>query len=380
MKNNQIVILGDICPDNNYRKLFDTKEYAAFSDEIVHDIKRASLAIGNLECPATNNRTPIVKCGPSLRANISDIEKLKEIGFDILSLANNHILDYGELGVRATLNTCAANEIQVVGAGKNCEEAKKPIVCELGGKKIGIISFAEAEFNLARINSSGANHFDPYESLEHIEELRRKCDYVIVLYHGGIEHYKYPSPLLQKKCRRIAKAGADLILCQHSHCIGTMEMYNDSVIIYGQGNSLFGYRAGNASWNEGLMVKIDLEQLKTVEIRLLKATPNGIEYADKAEEEARLREIKEDSNHLSEPLWIKSNWDKYVETQAALNLALLYGRSRVFNKLNRILHNKLIQLSYSKKKKMITMNLLRCEAHHEVVQTILENQVFDNRI
>lgn len=379
MSNNQIMIFGDICPDNNYRQLFDSKKNVAFSDAIAHDISNANLVVGNLECPATDHKKPIVKCGPSLRAETSDVMKLKDIGFHVLSLANNHILDYGEKGVEDTLQVCADSGMKFVGAGKNCIDAAEPLVCEMDDIKVGIVSFAEAEFNLARPSAPGANHFDPYLSLETIEELKKECDYVIVLYHGGIEYYKYPSPLLQKKCRSMARAGADLVLCQHSHCIGTMEQYQGATIVYGQGNSIFGYRHGNDSWNEGLLVEVDFAKEEKVQFKLLKATPNGVEYAHKEESDSRIQQMKKDSEKLDDAEWISEKWSEFVDTQKALDMPLLYGWNRVFNKLNRIMNNRLIDFIYSRRKKMITMNLLRCEAHHEVVQTILENEVFGNR-
>ena len=376
MNNNQIIIFGDICPDNDYRHLFNVKKNAAFSNDIANDISHSALVIGNLECPATDSKVPITKCGPSLRANMNDVKKLKNIGFDILSLANNHILDYGVKGLEDTLQVCKENGIKIVGAGRNCEDAGVPIIYEIKNQKIGIVSFAEAEFNLARTYDAGANHFDPYESFDVIGEVKKACDYVIVLYHGGIEYYKYPSPLLQKKCRRMAKAGADLILCQHSHCIGTMEEYNGSTIVYGQGNSIFGYRHEDMTWNEGLLVKVDLTKDYEVQFKLLKATPNGIEYADKKSSALKMQQMKEDSQMLNDTAWVNAQWSDFVDTQKALDLSLLYGKNRVFNKLNRILRNKMIDMFYTKKTKMITMNLLRCESHHEVVQTILENDVF----
>ena len=77
------------------------------------------------------------------------------------------------------------------------------------------------------------------ESLDHIQNLKDQCDYVIVLYHGGKEHYRYPSPYLQRVARKMVEKGADLVVCQHSHCIGCYEKYKDSMIIYDQGNFIF---------------------------------------------------------------------------------------------------------------------------------------------
>lgn len=377
MKKNQILIFGDICPTEDYRRHFDEREHGAFSEIIAADIAAADLALANLECPATDHTVPITKCGPSLRAEPKDVQLLRRIGFDVLSLANNHILDFGAEGVTQTLELCGAAQILTVGAGENCDTAKRPLLFEQDGKKIAILSYAEAEFNLAGKKTPGANHFDPFDAPDEIRRLRSGCDYLIVLYHGGIEHYKYPSPMLQKKCRKLAEAGADLVLCQHSHCIGTMEKCGGSTILYGQGNAVFGYREGNSAWNEGLVVKVDLHRPEKVDLLLLKATADGVEYANAEECAERLQTLKKDSESLNDAQWIEQQWIAYCKRQEALDLPMLFGRSRVFNKLNRLLGNRLIRLLYSKRKMRTTMNLLRCEAHHEVVQTILEEAMFD---
>lgn len=372
----QILIFGDICPDNDYREMFDKNSNGAFSKEIAEEIKNSALVIANFECPATNNTVPLTKCGPALKAEPQDIHLLKNMGFDVLSLANNHILDYGMQGVYETLKLCADSNIRTVGAGENKTEAAKPLYCEFGSKTIGIISFAEAEFNLAGDTTPGANHFDPYNSFDLVTEMKKHCDYLIVLYHGGIEHYKNPSPLLQKKCRKFANSGADLVLCQHSHCIGTVEEINGSTILYGQGNSLFGYRQGNDAWNEGLMVSIEFGVKPVLRFRMLKATKDGIVFASKEESEKRVEEMHKDSEKLNDLLWIENQWLLFSKKQEAMYFPMLFGRGRVFNKVNRILNNKLINKIYSRGKFMVTMNLLRCEAHHEVVQTILEEKIF----
>lgn len=372
----QILIFGDICPDNDYREMFDKNSNGAFSKEIAEEIKNSALVIANFECPATNNTVPLTKCGPALKAEPKDINLLKNMGFDVLSLANNHILDYGMQGVYETLKLCADSNICTVGAGENKTEAAKPLYCEVGSKTIGIISFAEAEFNLAGDTTPGANHFDPYNSFDLVTEMKKHCDYLIVLYHGGIEHYKNPSPLLQKKCRKFANSGADLVLCQHSHCIGTVEEINGSTILYGQGNSLFGYRQGNDAWNEGLMVSIEFGVKPVLRFRMLKATKDGIVFASKEESEERVKEMHKDSEKLNDLPWIENQWLLFSNKQEAMYFPMLFGRGRVFNKVNRILNNKLINKIYSRGKFMVTMNLLRCEAHHEVVQTILEEKIF----
>src|SRR5690606_29065463 len=118
--------------------------------------------------------------------------------------------------------------------------------------KIGFYVCAEHEFSIASVDSPGANPFDPLESLDHIADLKNECDYVVVLYHGGKEHYRYPSPYLQKVCRKMADKGANLVICQHSHCIGCFEVYKDSTLVYGQGNFIFN-KHDNEYWKTSIL-------------------------------------------------------------------------------------------------------------------------------
>lgn len=370
----KIIIFGDICPDNNYRKIFD-KGSCALSENILAEIKKAEYVVANLECPATNETNPIVKCGPNLRAKPGDLQVLSKAGINVLSLANNHIFDYGVDAVSDTLKACHDNGFFVFGAGKNQSEAEKPLIIEISGKKVGFISFAEEEFNIAGQTTPGSALFDPYYSFDKITALKKDVDIVVVLYHGGIEHYVYPTPLLQKKCRKMVEVGADLVLCQHSHCIGTIETYHEKTILYGQGNSVFGYREGNEKWNEGLLVELDAFSSNTT-FKLMKATPEGIVFADTKDEDARIDLMRKQSEILDDVTAIKDSWTTFVEENKALYYSMLLGKNRVFNKMNRILKNKLIDIIYRKMKQMITMNILRCDAHREVLITMLEEKVY----
>lgn len=370
----KIIIFGDICPDNNYRIIFD-KGSCALSENILAEIKKAEYVVANLECPATNETRSIAKCGPNLRAKPEDLQVLSKAGINVLSLANNHILDYGTNAVSDTLKACHDNGFFVFGAGNNQSEADKPLILELSGKKVGFISFAEEEFNIAGQTTPGAALFDPYYSFDKITALKKDVDIVVVVYHGGIEHYIYPTPLLQKKCRKMVEVGADLVLCQHSHCIGTIETYLGKTILYGQGNSVFGYREGNEKWNEGLLVELDVFS-SNVSFKLMKAMPEGIIFADTKDSDARIDLMRKQSEILDDVTAIKDSWITFVEENKALYYSMLLGKNRVFNKLNRIFKNKLIDIMYKKIQQMITMNILRCDAHREVIITMLEEKVY----
>ena len=198
----KIAICGDLVPtETNYDLFTKADAKALYGEKILEELEKADFRIINLEIPLTDETHPIDKKGPNLIAPRSTINGIKTINPSLLMLANNHITDQGQEGFYSTLEVLNENNIPYTGVGKNLEEAAKPYILETEGKKIGIYNCAEHEFTLATDDKAGANPFEPLDSLDHIENLKKRCDYVIVIYHGGKEHYRYPSPYLQKVSR-----------------------------------------------------------------------------------------------------------------------------------------------------------------------------------
>ena len=364
----KILFLGDVCPTNDYRRLFDDASGKLLFNNVIDLINNADFSVCNFECPATDQENPKKKCGPSLKAKPQDVKMLKNAGINAVSLANNHILDYGTKGLEDTINSCNEAEISFFGAEINGDLDKDRLVLKKENETVTIFSFAEREFNYVKEEKTGAIQFDPYESFDKIREAK-KDGKVVVLYHGGIEYYRYPSPLLRKKCLKMAQAGADLILCQHSHVIGTKEEYQNSFILYGQGNSVFGYRKESDSWNEGLIVTFDTE--KGVFLDLMVAKADGVFKAEEDCQNQRIADIERLSSGWTEE-FIESQWEKFVKAKESLYYPMLYGKGRVYNKINRLTKNRVFNLLTGKKKKMTTMNLIRCDAHRELIKTLLE--------
>ena len=371
----EIIVCGDLCPTKDTILYFKSSDSESLFNDIIPIFKNADFVIGNLEFVLTDSPKPIIKAGPILHGKTSHIKTLKEAGIDAVSLANNHIKDCGEDGVLSTINACKENNVDFFGAGKNINEAKKPYIKELNGYKIGFITYAEQEFNTATQNEYGANYFDPLNDLDAIAEFRKQVDYLIILYHGGIEYYEYPSPLLQKKCRKFIEKGADLVTCQHSHCIGTFENYNEGKILYGQGNTLFGYREGNASWNQGLLIKLIFEDIKTkpeLEFIPIHATKKGIEKVDNIKSKELLENLYNESLKIKDSDFIQSNWVKFCSTKKSLYLSYLFGFSLNIIRLNRLFKNLIFSFFYSKRAIRTNHNLIRCESHNEVIQSLLD--------
>ena len=131
----------------------------------------------------------------------------------------------------------------------------------------------------------GSRPFDEFETIDDIRKAKKSADRVIVAYHGGKELCEYPSPRLMRVCRAMARAGADLILTQHSHCIGAYENYNGSHILYGQGNFNFVGFYKEEMWKTGLAVKYDTKanEVEFVPIRVTDKDIRLAEDDDKAE-------------------------------------------------------------------------------------------------
>jgi poly-gamma-glutamate capsule biosynthesis protein CapA/YwtB (metallophosphatase superfamily) len=373
----EIVVGGDICPTDDTRIFFENNDTDSLLNEVKSVLTSADLLVGNMEFPLTDNCQKAIKTGPILYGKEEYIEFFKAAGFTALGLGNNHIKDCGKRGVLSSLEICKSNGIKTVGAGINERKAKKPLIIERNGLKVGIMAFAEHEFNAAYENEPGANLFDVYTDYDQIESFKKDVDYLIIMYHGGIEYYPYPSPLLQKKCRKMIDKGADYVTCQHSHTIGVEEKHNHGIILYGQGNMIYGYRKYDLDWNEGLLIKINLEgkgEVLDVSIEYIpiKTTrTSNIRPMNKKESESLFLKMLNRCGRLKEDGFIEDNWTKFCESKKSLYLPQLYGKSRIFNKLNRIFNNKLIKLSYSDKNLMITKNIIRCESHNEVISSIL---------
>jgi poly-gamma-glutamate synthesis protein (capsule biosynthesis protein) len=372
-KSIEIILCGDLCPTSDTQAHFrDGNEKQIFSD-CLPLLKNADYVVGNLEFVLINNPKPIQKSGPVLYGAESYINVFEKSGFDLLSLANNHIKDCGEIGVKTTLETCAKAGINTVGAGHNLQEAKKPYIIEIKGVKIAFLTFAEQEFNTASENEYGASFFNPYEDLDLILETKKRVDHLVVIYHGGIEHYKYPSPLLQTKCRRFIDKGADLVTCQHSHCIGVIEKYKNNSIVYGQGNTLFGYREGDKSWNEGLILKLSIDEagLKLTYQGVSAVEGGGIRLMTDKENQKLGTDVEDRSKNVYDADFIQKSWLKFCKKKESLYLPQFLALNRYLIHFNRWTNNKLVSSLYRKKYLRTSHNIMRCEAHNEVIQTLL---------
>lgn len=362
-----IIVGGDLAPtETNYTFFSEGNLNALIEERLLSLVNSADYRIFNLEVPLTDREQPITKDGPNLIAPGSSVNGISQLYPVLFGMANNHILDHDEQGLLATMDQLIKHRLSYVGAGKDLEEALKPFVIEKDGIKVGVYACAENEFSIAGNNRAGANPFDPLESLDHIVKLKSVCDFVIVLHHGGKEHYRYPSPGLQKVCRKMAEKGADLIICQHSHCIGAFEKYSDSIIVYGQGNFLFDRRS-NEFWNTGILVKAEFGKELTVDYIPVIKNGNGVKLPDSTESETILKEFQERSENISKTGFIESEYEKYCISNGLFYLGAVAGLGRITRKIDRISNGIITRRIYSHDRLSMLQNFIECETHRELV-------------
>lgn len=373
----RIIIAADLVPTKSNYQLFENGDKRELlGNDLIKTLEQADFIAMNLETPLCDELSPIVKCGPCLSAPLSTIKGIKEINPYFFSLANNHIMDQGYEALRLTIATLCENKINFAGAGDNIEEARKPFVSEINGNMVGFYCCAEHEFSIAEDDIPGANPFDPLETFDHIKSLKKKCDYVVVLYHGGKEHYRYPSPKLQKVFHKFADVGANLIIAQHTHCIGCYEEYNGSMLVYGQGNFLFDY-SDSVYWKTSLLICLDLgkDEFKVSYIPIVKKN-NVVRQAGEREAKVILTEFEERSKNIKKYGFIREEYKRYALLMEKEYLLRLHGkksRSLVMRLLNKLTNYKYISSLYPAKSRPIIRNVIECEAHNELAIAIMNS-------
>lgn len=365
-----LLICGDTVPtQSNFREFAAGDRPAYVSDALWARMEEADLRFYNLEVPLCDVSRPIVKCGPNLiapRATAAGLEALKP---DLVGLANNHILDQDAQGLYSTLEALDSRNIPHVGAGADLAEAAKPWIFEKDGLRIGLYNCAEHEFTIAGENSPGANPFDPFESPDHIRELKARCDYVVVIYHGLKEHYRYPSPKVRRACRKMVEWGADLVVCQHSHCVGCMEEYRGGTVVYGQGNFIFDHK-DNEFWRTSLLIKATFDRELRVEYIPVRRENKGVGLGD----EAILQGFYDRSREITREGFVEANYEAYALSMINEYYVMLTADDGVpFS--DEVIADRAAKADFAGKYHPTFLsameNIFRCEAHNELIQAAL---------
>lgn len=252
-----ILIAGDFCPNARLDKADFTKT-DAISSSVAAVIQSADYSLVNFECPVAMSGTkPLPKQGPNLRCSPDAMRYLKKVGFTTVTLANNHIRDFGDKALLKTIECVKDNGLDYVGAGVPDDSQRDTLIVRSKGQTVAIINCCENEFSVTDDQSIGTNPLDPIRQYRQITSAKKMADYVIVIVHGGVEHFQYPTPRMKETYRFFIDAGADAVVNHHQHCYSGYEVYQGKPVFYGLGNFCFDWEGKRGlPWNEGFMVRL----------------------------------------------------------------------------------------------------------------------------
>ncbi len=238
-----VAAVGDMIFDRRVKSLISERGGEAPLARVAKRLRKADITIGNLESPLSKRGTMDADKDVTFRGDPRAIEGLSAAGFDVVSIANNHMLDYGPKALSDTVRALDEAGIAHAGAGKNQKAAWKPGIVETGDDTTAYLAFTfvvPAGF-VAQSDRAGiaSGRWDVGLIEDAIKKAKRTHDYVIVSFHWGVEYKDDANAEQIKVAHRAVKAGADMVLAHHPHVIQGVEIYRKKLIAYSLGDFVF---------------------------------------------------------------------------------------------------------------------------------------------
>lgn len=238
------------------------------SSDLVKEMNGVDIMMLNNEFAYSSRGTKTPDKSYTFRANPSRVDILGEMGVDIVSLANNHALDYGPDALLDTFKTLEDAGIDYVGAGKNLDRAIKPIYYTFGNTKIAYLAASRVVYSMdwyasdTKLGMIGT--YDPTLILTSIKEAAANSDYVVIFLHWGVERNNSPEDYQRTLAKQYIDAGADAVIGCHPHVLQGFEYYKGKPIAYSLGNFWF-----NSYTRDAGLLKLYLDQDGTVRVQIL---------------------------------------------------------------------------------------------------------------
>jgi len=265
----RIAAVGDVMLARKLTKLMAANgvqyPFAATADTL----RAADITFANLESPISDQGEKLPGKGIWFRAEPKNAAALEMAGFDVLSLANNHALDYLDAAFLQTLDILDEMGIDPVGGGQNIGQARSPVIMEVNGVRTAFLAYSEMADLIwstqqprrlqATVDTPGIAPLVLDEVLADIAALRGQADLILVSLHWGVEYQHLPTSWQQDMAHQIIDAGADVILGHHPHCIQGVETYKQGLIAYSLGNFVFDQNQ-NDDTRSGLMLELTCDR------------------------------------------------------------------------------------------------------------------------
>lgn len=368
--NLKIFACGDIYNKNSKEDFVD--------DNLKNIIKKCDVSICNFEGPVkSDGMKPIKKAGPHIFQDKTSIKTLKDSGFNLVSLANNHIFDYGQDALNETIKELEKNNIDYIGGGKNYKDTYRTKIINKHGIKIGILSAAENEFGCMyeEMNRGGYAWIFSEIIEDNIRSLKKEVDFVILLAHAGVENIEIPIKEWRNKYKRFCDLGVDVIIGHHPHVSQGFEHYNKSIIFYSLGNFYFDYGELNDKSDDSYSVILDISKEK-IDFEII--YHKKINQKTKLTEEQDVNFNIEYLNNLLRDEYEKRNNDvclklfnSYYYDYYKTALGLFPKNTKHINKIKHFIKKIFFNKQILDNNNLLLLHNIRIDSHRFVVQRAL---------
>lgn len=265
-----LVAVGDVMLSRTVERKMQ-KNGVDYPFRVTADFLRgADIAFANLECPITAGN-PVEAYEMSFRAPIGSASVLHDAGFDMLSLANNHTMNFGVKGILDTLRFLGEAGVTPVGAGRDGDEANAPKVLNVKGMRFAFLAYHDEDVVPDGYEAGAERPGTAFMRIERMKEAvkaaKAQADFVIVSMHSGIEYVDKPNKHQTSFAHAAIDAGAEMVIGHHPHVVQTLEKYNGKYIFYSLGNFVFDQMEQRET-REGLAIKIIFGAMGVMKISL----------------------------------------------------------------------------------------------------------------
>ena len=270
-----IIFTGDVLFANAFKAGYDANGITGVvADELLQELKDADILMVNNEFPFSENGTPMENKQFTFQCSPSYVTALNEMGVDVVSLANNHTLDYGKQALLDTFQTLDGAGILYGGAGETVARAEEVQTITVNDKTYGFIAVSRvvptADWKVENSTPGLFSCYDETRLLEVVKEAKENCDFVAVYPHWGVEYEAYPEDYQTRIARECIKAGADVVVGAHTHCLQGVSFIEGKPVCYSLGNFVFGQNIDRSA-----ILKVTVDATGTVSYQFLPVYASG---------------------------------------------------------------------------------------------------------
>lgn len=377
-----IFVCGDITNNNSNCQFIEKP--------LIDIIKKSNYSICNFEGAIPVN---ISKNSKGIFQYENTIELLKDAGFDLILLANNHITDFGFEGLQKTIQEADKHNLKHIGAGFSIQQVYSPLIVKLSKIKFAFINLCEAHsgYYINEYQLFGYAWISYADITNIITSIRSKVDFLLIFIHAGLEHYKIPLREYRSLYKHLCDLGADCVICSHPHVEQGIEKYKDSYIFYSLGNFYFPEKTvaqNNNSNNSSFSIILHFTQNKISYTPVFHRIDNSkVKLLDTKDNMKRIEEL---NKNLIEPAYSfevdRIYFEVYYNLCRKLYLESLMGTESKDNFSTTIkfiikylfFRNKYWAKTEHYRKKLL-LHLIRNETYRYVVENVLNNYLDDNK-